>query len=234
MRIACFGDSLTEGTPGVGYFKLLEADFPEDEFYNFGKVGDTVISLYERLQQMTLGKYDISVLWVGGNDVLSDILFKSSITGKEPEQKPSSTVDEFTACYDKILKLLLSCSRHIITVPPLTIGEDFDSEWNKKLDPLASAVKTLCASHPNITFIDLRAKFKETLEGFKSSDFYLKSGIGLLMDTAKLRTPEMVDKKSAERGLMLTLDGVHLNSKGAQLVKEIIKESICQLNLTNN
>lgn len=235
MNIACFGDSLTEGTPGVGYFKLLEADFPMHRFYNFGKVGDTLISFYERLQQMSLDNYDISILWAGGNDILSKILYKSTILGKEPEQKPCTSIDEFISYYDQILKLLLLHSKHIITVPPLTIGENFNNEWNKELEQLALAIRNISENYSNITYVNLRPKFAQTLEGLNSSDYILKSVVGLLKDTIKLKTPELVDEKSSERGLVLTLDGVHLNSKGAQLVKEIFAESICQIesNLTN-
>lgn len=229
MNIACFGDSLTEGIPGVAYFKLLEAEFPMHTFNNFGKVGDTVISLYERLQQMSPANYDISILWIGGNDVLAKILYKSSILGQVPEQKPCTTIDEFIDYYDKVLKHLLSNSSHIITIPPLTIGEDFENEWNIQLGQLASAVRGLCDSYSNVTYADLRTEFAQALKGFKSSDYFLKSVIGLLRDTSKLKTPELVDQKSAERGLMLTLDGVHLNSKGARLVKEILEESIRQI-----
>lgn len=235
MRIACFGDSLTEGTPGVAYFKLLEADFPNHRFYNFGKVGDTVVSLYERLQQMSLVNYDISILWIGGNDVLAKILYKSSFLGQVPEQKPCTTIDEFIDYYGQTLKLLLSKSNHIVTVTPLTIGEDLDNEWNKELEQLALAIRDLSMAYPNVTYVNLRSKFAQALGSFKSSDYFLKSIMGLLRDTAKLKTPELVDQKSAERGLMLTLDGVHLNSKGAQLVKDVFAEHICQIEskLTN-
>jgi lysophospholipase L1-like esterase len=39
-----------------------------------------------------------------------------------------------------------------------------------------------------------------------------------LLDVLVLRTDEQIDAKAAERGLLLTLDGVHLNSAGARLV----------------
>ncbi len=229
MHIACFGDSLTEGTPGVAYFKLLKTDFSRHKFYNFGKVGDTVISFYERLQQTSLDYYDISILWIGGNDVFAKLLYQSSILGQEPEQRPCTTIDEFIDYYGQILKLLLLNSNYIIAVSPLTIGENLDNKWNKELEQLALAIRDLTATYANITYVDLRSKFAQVLGSLKSSDYITKSAIGLLRDTAKLKTPELVDQKSVERGLMLTLDGVHLNSKGAQLVKEIFAENICQI-----
>lgn len=47
--IAFFGDSLTEGSPGVSYFDILKDKLPNENLLNFGKGGDTVISLYKRI-----------------------------------------------------------------------------------------------------------------------------------------------------------------------------------------
>jgi lysophospholipase L1-like esterase len=229
IQIACFGDSLTEGAPGVGFFKLLEKDFPGHSFYNYGKIGDTVISLYERLRQTAPDKYDISFLWVGGNDVLAKILYKSSILGQEPDQKPSKTVEEFVDYYKRTLNLLLLNSRHIIAVSPLTVGEDFNNEWNMQMEQLSLAIKQLIAEYSNVTYIDIRSEFAGILKNHKSSDYFTKSAIGILRDIARLKTPEQVDQKSLERGLVLTLDGIHLNSKGAQLVREIFGKAICRI-----
>jgi len=226
MKIACFGDSLTEGAPGVGFFNLLEKDFPGHIFYNYGKFGDTVISLYERLLKTPLDKYDISFLWVGGNDVLAKILYRSSILGQVPDKKPSATVEEFADYFKRAIDLLLPNSRHIIAVSPLTVGEDFNNEWNIQMEQLSQAIKHLVSDYPDVTFIDIRSEFAKILKNHKSSDYFAKSSVGILRDIAKLKTPEQVDQKSLERGLVLTLDGIHLNSKGAQLVREVFGRAI--------
>lgn len=44
MKIALFGDSLTEGRPGVSYFNILKKKFPNITFVNLGKPGETVKS----------------------------------------------------------------------------------------------------------------------------------------------------------------------------------------------
>ncbi len=50
MKIAFFGDSLTEGFSGMAYFSLLQQRFPKFELFNYGKGGDTVISLLKRIE----------------------------------------------------------------------------------------------------------------------------------------------------------------------------------------
>jgi len=70
MKVAFFGDSLTEGFPGVGYISLLQQRCPEFELFNFGKGGDTVISLLKRIKSITFpSEIDIAFLWIGVNDV---------------------------------------------------------------------------------------------------------------------------------------------------------------------
>ncbi|MDZ5610845.1 hypothetical protein U2I54_28710 [Bacillus pseudomycoides] len=51
MKIALFGESLTEGRPGISFCKILRGQFPNDTFYNLGKPGETVTSLYNRIKQ---------------------------------------------------------------------------------------------------------------------------------------------------------------------------------------
>jgi lysophospholipase L1-like esterase len=48
-------------------------------------------------------------------------------------------------------------------------------------------------------------------------------------DALTLRTDAQIDAKAAERGLHLTLDGVHLNSTGARLVAEEFAQAIQSL-----
>ena len=51
-KIAFFGDSLTEGIPGASYFQILKDRLPNENLINFGKGGDTVISLYRRVREL--------------------------------------------------------------------------------------------------------------------------------------------------------------------------------------
>jgi lysophospholipase L1-like esterase len=54
----------------------------------------------------------------------------------------------------------------------------------------------------------------------------MKNPLRVLLDTLILRTDEQIDGKATERGLHLTLDGVHLNSAGARLVADALVEVI--------
>lgn len=46
--IACFGDSITEGRPGVTYLRYLDG---AEKYYNMGLSGDTLLGLSKRVDQ---------------------------------------------------------------------------------------------------------------------------------------------------------------------------------------
>ena len=70
MKIAFYGDSLTEGLIGASYIEILREKLPEYTLLNYGKNGDTVLSLYRRIVKMkSLEPVDLAFLWVGVNDV---------------------------------------------------------------------------------------------------------------------------------------------------------------------
>jgi len=55
--------------------------------------------------------------------------------------------------------------------------------------------------------------------------------IRVMKDVLFYKNPLRIDRLSKKRGLHLTLDGVHLNSKGAELVVEEYTAVIEQLQL---
>ena len=68
MRIAFLGDSLTEGRPGESFLARLEAMLTGDRLLNHGRAGDTIPGLLARLEAGVLGPADLAVVWIGTND----------------------------------------------------------------------------------------------------------------------------------------------------------------------
>ena len=78
MRIGFFGDSLTEGLPGVPYVGILQERFPSDELVNFGRGGDSVVGTLQRVRSLRSEKpFDLAFVWTGVNDVLARISWAS-------------------------------------------------------------------------------------------------------------------------------------------------------------
>ena len=226
MNIIFFGDSLTKGRPALSIIDLLQHKLPAHTLINLGKNGDTVKSLYYRIQKTKItNDVDIVFLWIGTNDVLVH-LFKSSALFKTLMNQPwTNTLTEFRTYYQKILEILSTKTKKICTIPPVFIGEDPDNQWNKKLKELSTIIRNVSDAFSNTMFIDLQAEFMKHTQ--KTTSSYLpKTSIIPFLDGLQNRTVEKIDALSTSRGLQFTFDGVHLNSKGTQIVASAFFQAI--------
>lgn len=227
MKVAFFGDSLTEGHPGVAFFPLLQQRFSEFELINYGKGGDTVISLLKRIASTTfLSKFNLAFLWIGVNDVFVKVSRMYPFLKTLRRQPWAKNHEVFTTQYKNLLNLLAVKTDWLFTVPPVFIGEDLENPWNKELEALNTVIKELSFFHENCEFIDLRERFTEKLKGQSPSPYVPRSFMQIIKDTLTLKIPEIVERESLERGLRLTLDGVHLNQAGAGLAAEVFAKII--------
>ena len=228
MRIIFIGDSLTEGSLGVSFVEILKKKFPNYNLINYGKNGDTVVSLFNRLKKLYLSEdNDIAFLWIGTNDVFVEISQSFKVTKSLFFQPWSKGQKEFYNYYRELLLLLEKKAKKIFTVSPLFIGEDVTNKWNKKLDQLSRIISQLSEEFTSVDFIDIRKKFISQLESQKVvSKFIQKSFLGVVFDELLNRSPEKINQISINRGLKFTIDGVHLNANGAELCAKIFTEII--------
>jgi lysophospholipase L1-like esterase len=227
MRIACYGDSLTEGVPGVAYVDLLREALPEHTILNRGKGGATVRSLYNRLAgQKSLDSVDLAFVWIGVNDAFVHVAWHYPFIKKLLGEYWAVSPKGFARDYGLLLDLLLPYSQNIVTVSPLLVGENMGNRWNRQLDGYCRLIQTLSAEYEHVDYCDLRSKAAALLTSAPVSRYVAKCTTRIMLDVLLLRQPEQVDRKAAERGLMLTLDGVHLNSRGAALAVEIFSDII--------
>ena len=222
MKIAFIGDSLTAGIPGSSYFTILRERLPDHALVNLGRGNDTVVSLYRRIARRRLGdeQFDLAFLWVGVNDVGGEGSWLFRVANTLRRQPRAKSLAEFRAYYRRTLDLLCRHARRVIAVAPLLKGEEIDNEWNHQIDVLARAIEELTAHYECVAYLDLRPAFYQKLAGKHASSHLLESPLRIGWDILALRNDAQVDAKAAQRGLHLTLDGVHLNSAGAALVAE--------------
>ena len=225
MKIACIGDSLTEGRPGVSFFKQLTAKHPHIKFDNLGKPGETVKSLHTRLERSTLGSYyDLSFLWIGVNDVYAKLL-------KVQAQPVTEDHQEFKGYYVNVLEMILTSSKHVVLVTPALIGEEIKNASNTELKELSSIIHSISSKYANVSFLNMQKVFESHLQQVDSSDYINTNVLQVMKDVLFYKNPLRIDRLSQKRGLHFTLDGVHLNSKGAELVMEEYSSVIEQLQL---
>lgn len=235
MRIGFFGDSLTEGLPGVSYVDILRERFPSDELENYGRGGDSVIGTYERIVSIDVeGPFDLAFVWTGVNDVLANISRVSPVTRTVLGEPWTRSRQEFAERYRAVLTMLSQIATRIVAVAPLFIGEDLTNEWNRELGERSRTIETLASAFEHVEFLDLRKHLPDVLEGRCRSSYVERSGLGTVWEAIALRDAEDVDRVAKERGLCYTVDGIHLNSRGAEAVAEVFGEAIERLAKTGD
>lgn len=217
MKIAFLGDSITEGIPKVSYVDIVDSK-TEHEVFNYGKGGDTVMSLHKRVKKISLDKYDVLVLFVGVNDVYSKINKTHQVFKKLRRQIWVKSREAFYNEYESLIQYLNSYKKDIVVIPPLLFGENITNQWNVELKEFCDDIKVIVNQYNHITYLDVRSEFIEYLKDKEISEYIPYSLMQTIKDVSSLKTNELVDQKSRERGLHLTLDGCHLNSRGASIV----------------
>lgn len=227
LKIAFLGDSLTEGIVGASFFDILAEKLPDYELLNYGKGGDTVISLFRRLHEINLkSPLDIGFLWIGVNDVFVKTSWSFALAKRLRGQPWAKSLTQFQEYYRALLELLQDNITHIFTLPPLLIGEDIGNAWNKELTVLSKIIRDLSVSFTKVEFVDLREHFILQLASRNISPYVPKSVFRVILDALFVKNPEELEKKATERGLHYTIDGVHLNKAGAEKVADVLLEKI--------
>jgi lysophospholipase L1-like esterase len=191
-RIIFFGDSITQ--QGVG-------------------ANGYVTRIKEELEKTAKGQYDVIGAGIGGNKVYDLYLrLDDDVLAKTPDvvviyigvndvwHKATSGTgtdpDKFQKFYEAIIKKLKEKKCKVILCTPATIGEktDFTDQQDGDMNKYAQFIRDI-AKKDNLPLCDLRKAFLE---------YNLKN-----------------NPQNKEKGI-LTVDGVHLNEKGNQMVADLL------------
>ena len=229
MKIVFVGDSLTFGVPGSPYLAVMRERLPDHTLVNWGRMNDTVVSLHRRIARLRVREhFDLAFLWIGVNDACRDIFWPFWLVNGLLRQRPARSVDQFQTCYRATLDRLCRISGRVIAVSPALRGEDTSSPMNCEIDALGQVIRDLASRDEQVEYLDVRSIFVQALAGRRVSQYRARSALRVLLDALTLRSRERIDRKATRRGLYFTLDGVHLNSIGAEMVAEAFMRVIAE------
>jgi lysophospholipase L1-like esterase len=221
MRIACVGDSLTSGRPGSSFVTILRTRLPDCTLVNLGRGNDTVISLYRRIAHLHFDQsFDLAFLLVGINDIVDSAPWSFRLVNALLRQLPAQDVQEFQTYYGLTLDVLCRLARRVVAVSPLLKGEEIASASNRQAEQLSVAIQELATHYTTVEYLDVRSAFIRELDGQRPERYLPTSTRRVILDTLTLRSDAQIDRKAAARGLHLTLDGIHLNRRGAEMVAD--------------
>lgn len=165
MRIAVYGDSLTEGWPGAGFMPLLERRLPRHTLLNRGRAGDTTVDLLARLRRDGVDSADLAVVWIGTNDAFAaaagDWLPEDGdwLLAGEPPPDWGVVAAAVARALDRVLELVDPSAPRLLLLPPVAPDGDLGEPFTTRLDELARVVETAAGVRPQARFVDLRPAF---------------------------------------------------------------------------
>jgi lysophospholipase L1-like esterase len=165
LRIAFYGDSLTEGWPGAGFLPLLERRLPRHTLLNRGRAGDTTVDLLARLRRDGVDRADLAVVWIGTNDAFTaaagDWLPEDGdwLLAGEPPPDWGVVAAAVAGALDLVLDLVGPGAPRLLLLPPVAPDGDLGEPFATRLDQLAQVAERAAGRRPQARFVDLRPAF---------------------------------------------------------------------------
>jgi len=240
------GDSLTEGIYGESYVERVARGLYhgwaglEGEVVNAGRGGDTVLALLERIDGLLRDhRPDWVILAVGGNDVWIPWLSSHSPGWRlwflyrrfRAGPKPATDLDHFAAAYRALIDRARQGDARVLACTVSPLGERLSSPLNRRLARVNGVIKHV-AAECQVPVADVWQAFVEELATIPNPSGYLPGEwLFAWLDRQRLKksSPDEIGRR---RRLHLTLDGVHLNSRGAELWANTVLNALAQARFT--
>jgi len=213
MRIAFLGDSLTEGRPGESFLARLGPLLPGDQLVNHGRAGDTIPGLLARLEEGELAAADLAVVWIGTNDAFLGEWYLPPLLEADDDRGGGSAGEAATGAGGG--------------------GEIAGGRVARALRPLYDRVLELTLSRAQRA-VCVPPVLPDPFEEGGIADRV--AGIGAMVAAAAAAraprarlfelAPVFATVTAREPRLRFTLDGVHLNARGAGVVAATFSELI--------
>jgi lysophospholipase L1-like esterase len=217
MKIVFFGDSLTQGMFGAGFFETVRAALPSHELVNKGVNGDTSLNLFRRVTPDVIDLKPAGVvIMVGVNDAITYVeprvrlfyrLFKRLPAG---QIAPIAFRENMRATLNK---LIFAGIKIWVVLPPIETRPEAASALRIMNDHLAE----LCREH-SIPYLDLFAQMTPAhIPARPPSDLSVMSRNFLIL--IGIRPFERLRKAG---GYTYSFDGLHLTPSGAGQMADAI------------
>lgn len=223
------GDSITLGQVSASYIQILRTrmDVEKFHFINAGVNNDVVYNVLHRLEHVVANHPDIVILMIGTNDILSTLSPENRIFLRLHKRLPRNPdlhwyIENLTAVIRK-LKNETSAIIGVASIPVL--GENLVSRPIRRVKAYNDAVMDV-TKNENVAYLPV---FENQVEYLKSANrkkgktFYARITLSVEMVLTHAFFHETFDSFSARHGFKLLTDGVHMNTKGAEIIADVVE-----------
>lgn len=202
-----FGDSTIHGRVGIDALPAVRDRLPAWVTVNAGHNGDTCARLLARVEPVLVCKADAIVIEVGGNDArdgVSPEAFRTDLT---------NLVDRLQASVARVGL----CSFQVA-------GDDLSTPMNRLLDRYAQVMSSLAAER-GLGYLPLRERMIAELDANPGGAAWNQNMMLVFSSILERHLiGRSVDEQSRRRALRFNPDGLHLNTRGAGILTEVIVE----------
>jgi lysophospholipase L1-like esterase len=232
-KILFIGDSITAAVPGVSYVKIIKRNHPGYNYQIKGLPQATLLDITNKLLKI-LGKdpnYDFIIIEAGHNDLFAPFCRTRRLErNKKPSflarKRPITDMPDFKRVLgDRLREIQSKTSSQIILTTLGCLGENLDSKLNQDGNYINEKIKEV-ASELNLKVADISLEFKKILAQGNFSSYLPEYNFNLLLDLLFAKIFFWSDMAGKKRGLGLTVDGGHLNKKGAEIYAKVISEQL--------
>lgn len=228
LRIACLGDSLTRAQFSVDYLDLLERRHPPGavRLARFGANGDFAHNLLQRLDAVVANPPDVITVLIGTNDARASLPgypVDQAMKRKQLPERPSACW--FQQCLGAVVARLRAETDAMIGLLSLPVlGQQLDGAAAQASQAYSRMVAEVAATD-EVAYLPLHERQTEELRRADPPPIPYRevtpaAAVGVLVQHAVLRRG--LDTIARRRGLVLTTDHIHQNSRGAALIAEVI------------
>ncbi len=228
MNILFIGDSLIKGTVGVDWVKWLATKNPAWTIENAGENGATLSQIKLRLdKKLEKATYDIIFFEGGLHDLLLPALrekgflfsLANRLAGKSKilHENPA----DFESAYRAAIADIKNKTGATIILSTLgCISENLECDLNKKRRAYNDIIRDV-AIETGCGLVDAGALFDGYLRRCRTKSYFMEGFWNAsCLDKFQCNVMNCPDYLSKKRGLHLTIDGVHLNSRGANIFRD--------------
>ena len=234
IRVSCVGDSITRAQHSVDYLSLLRARHRPGEVstQRFGVNRDFAYNVLQRLDEVVAAPADVITVLIGTNDARASLPGYPVDKVMKSKQLPiTPSAAWFQECLGRVVERLSSESDATIGLVSLPVlGQDpaaAPAQVSKEYSRMIAEI----AAHHGVAYLPLHERqieeiHRENPAAVPYEELTVAGYLGTAFRRKLLR--RSLDTISRRRGLVLTTDHIHQNSRGAALIAEVIDVGMLQ------
>jgi acyl-CoA thioesterase-1 len=228
--IVCIGDSITHGRVSHNYVDLLSRKLSTRGYtlVNAGINSELSYNVLQRLDEIIRCEPDFVTILIGTNDANASLSKENGLRAMKNMKLPEMpTAEWFRANLIKICSQLKSRTRAkiaLLSLPP--IGEDPQHIAYKRTTRYSTIIKEV-AEEERVTYLPLHENITDYLQkqNHKPKLSYDKGWLSVMYKgiVFHILFGRSLDEISSSNGFLIITDFLHLNSRGAEFVADLIE-----------